>query len=338
MTHFLKKTKVLLVMALFFGGTDSLSAAEDTIETRIQAARSLQQVHTLGKDEFEKRQQTWTSLKEGQDALAKKHSVEALRELYTLIASRCCELTGLTTEWGTNSLRIKRGFFDDISQVYEDFRKGVSGLISALSHQGRLTEDGGEIYGKIMAWSGQRAVFYAHCFDLYKSDSVFKPSGTGHAVAGYSGGLVSAAWLGEYFNSTNINLMLLSISKEEQEEAVKLSELMKQFHDSLGISSVNYGPLESASVQKERDALEGNLPIHKVREYLDDSSFWAGTIPEELKSIRPTNRSSVLAETTEPTSSEALVGVPASESSKALTEKPVVEEGATREDEDHKDD
>lgn len=284
MLHFLKKTTILFILILFAGGVRAASTEEDPIASEIRAARSLHAVYEVGNGEYTKRQQTWASLKDGRDDVAKKRSVEALRTLHGLIASRCCELTGLTPEWGTDELRIRKGFFDEMSVAYDLFRTRVCDLSSALSRAGTLKAEAGEVYGKVMAWAGQRATFYASCFDLYKADgSSFKASGTGHAVAEYSKGYVPGSWLGEYFHPTNMHLMLLSVSKEEVEEATSLAALMQKFHGPLGISSLNYGPCAVSTIASKRTALEGNLPIHKVREYLGDESFWKGTIPAELK-------------------------------------------------------
>lgn len=285
MRYFLKKIVTVCVISACAGGVHAAALEEtDPIGDKIQGARSLSAVYEIGNAEYEKRHQTWESLKEGQDESAKKRSVDALRALHHLLANRSCELTGLTPEWSTDKLRIKKGFLDATSSLYETFRDRLSVLTNTLSKEGKLKAEAGEIYGRITAWAGQRAVFYSTCIDLYKADtSSFKASGAGHAVAEYSKGYVPGSLFGEYIHPTNMYLMMLSVSKEETDAAADLAKLMTKFHEALSISSLKYGPYVSSALTAKRDALEGNLPIHKVREYLQSEDFWKGEIPEELK-------------------------------------------------------
>jgi hypothetical protein len=290
MTHFLKTIMPLFIITLLCTSARHNSAmaatAEESLEARIRTATTLQKVLETGEKEYARRRKTWESLKDGEDDDAKQRSTAALQELYGWIAVRCGELTGLTPEWSTGQLRARKGFFEEASTVYEDFRNRLVSFMNTQSQSGMLKTSEGGIYGKVLAWAGQRAAFYRACFSWYAADtSCFEASGFGPAVAKFSHGFIpSSPWLGEYYDSINTRLALLAVQKEEVKQAQQLVTLLEKFHEPLGITEkIQYGPYAGSAFVEKRESLEGDLPLERVRAYLADESFWKGVIPEELK-------------------------------------------------------
>ncbi|OFW69477.1 MAG: hypothetical protein A2977_00895 [Alphaproteobacteria bacterium RIFCSPLOWO2_01_FULL_45_8] len=260
---------------------------EEPIESRIQRTSNLQALYSLGVEEKTKLYATWNSLRNGADTQAKAASISRLEQLKNLIAQQGGELTGLTTEErGASQLRIRRGFFTEAQAIYDEFIKKLLHLLT--NNQGTLKEEEGAIYGKLIAWAGQRSIFYGECFDVMRtSTDHFMKGGAGAVLSEYTNGYTAsiAPTLGQYFYPQNPHLTLLMIAKEDMETASQLNDLLTSFHEPLGITERrDYMFPFGEALAAKRSALEGELSLERVQRYLADSDFWERKkIPAELK-------------------------------------------------------